>query len=344
MADDSASTKQFNYDLIGVGAPIMDLVASVPESFLVHAKGEKGGMAMVDAQEMARLVSLLPKPPKTTPGGSAANTLFNATRLGLSTAFVGKLGSDDLAATYLQRFSGVGVDVSRFKQAALPNARSLILTTPDAQRTMRTCLGAVTTLTPDEISPADFEGALVVHIEGYVLFNQALAEKILSSARAAGCEISLSFASFEVVAATRDWLLGQLKQGLSLVFANEDEARTMFPELPAKTADDYAEHAKKFASFGGLAAITLGKEGAWIAHGKELHRVAPVAVSDVLDTNGAGDAWAAGFLSAYLRDQPLPVCGQVASLLGAHTVRHLGPVIPDDVWPDVATAAKSIFQ
>ncbi|MBK9991475.1 MAG: adenosine kinase [Verrucomicrobia bacterium] len=343
MSADSAPIKQFNYDLIGVGAPIMDLVASVPESFLAHAKGEKGGMAMVDAKEMERLVSLLPTPPKTTPGGSAANTTFNATRLGLSTAFVGKLGSDDLAAKYLQRFSGAGVDPSRFKQSALPNARSLILTTPDAQRTMRTCLGAVMTLSPDEISPADFEGALVVHIEGYVLFNQALAAKIISSARAAGCEISLSFASFEVVAATRDWLLDQLKQGLSLVFANEDEARTMFPELPAKTADDYAEHAKKFAAFGGLAAITLGKEGAWIAHGSELHRVAPCAVADVIDTNGAGDAWAAGFLSAWLRDQPLPVCGKVASLLGAQTVRHMGPVIPDDAWPAVAEKAKSLL-
>jgi len=342
MTADSAPIKQYYYDLIGVGAPIMDLVASVPESFLVHAKGEKGGMGMVDAKEMERLVSLLPTTPKNTPGGSAANTTFNATRLGLSTAFVGKLGSDDLAAQYLQRFSGAGVDISRFKQAALPNARSLILTTPDAQRTMRTCLGAVMTLSPDEISPADFEGALVVHIEGYVLFNQSLAEKILSSARAAGCEISLSFASFEVVAATRDWLLGQLKQGLSLVFANEDEARTMFPELPAKTPEDYAEHAKKFASFGGTAAITLGKDGAWIAQGKELHRVAPVVVDDVIDTNGAGDAWAAGFLSAWLRDQPLPVCGEIASLLGAQTVRHMGPVIPDEAWPAVAEQAKTL--
>lgn len=343
MANASTPTKQFQYDLIGVGAPIMDLVASVPDSFLAHAGGEKGGMLMIDAREMERLVSLLPTPPKNTPGGSAANTTFNANRLGLSTAFVGKLGSDDLAATYMQRFAASGVDISRFKQGSTSNARCLILTTPDAQRTMRTCLGAVMTLSPDEISQADFEGALFVHIEGYVLFNQALAEKILASSRAAGCEISLSFASFEVVAATRDWLLGQLRQGLSLVFANEDEARTMFPELPAKTAEDYAEHAKKFASFGGTAAITLGKDGAWIAQGNELHRVAPVAVSDVIDTNGAGDAWAAGFLSAYLRDQSLPVCGQVASLLGAETVRHSGPIIPDNAWPAVAEKAKGFF-
>ncbi len=344
MAIPASTQKTFLYDLIGVGAPIMDLVASVPDSFLAQAKGEKGGMVMVDEKEIARLVSLLLTPPKSTPGGSAANTTFNANRLGLSTAFVGKLGSDDLAATYMQRFAASGVDISRFKQGATSNARCLILTTPDAQRTMRTCLGAVMTLSPDEISTADFEGACVVHIEGYVLFNQALAEKILASARAAGCDISLSLASFEVVAATRDWLLNQLSQGLHLVFANEDEARTLFPELPAKTPDDYAAHARKFAAFGGTAAITLGKDGAWIAHGNELHRVAPVVVADAIDTNGAGDAWAAGFLSAFLRDQPLPICGKVASLLGAETVRHMGPVIPDAAWPAVAAQVENVLQ
>jgi len=331
-------------DLIGVGAPIMDLVASVPENFLAHAGGEKGGMVMVDADEIARLVTLLPSPPSVTPGGSAANTTFNANRLGLHTAFVGKLGNDELARAYRTRFAGAGVDASRFKQGELPNARCLILTTPDAQRTMRTCLGAVMTLSPDEISPADFASARHAHIEGYVLFNQALAEKILASARAAGCTVGLSLASFEVVAATRDWLLGQLKQGLALVFANEDEARTLFPDLPAKTPADYATHAQRLASFGGTAAITLGKDGAWLAHGKELHRVAPCAVSDAIDTNGAGDAWAAGFLSAWLRNQPLPVCGKVASLLGAQTVRHMGPVIPDAPWSTVAAEAKALVS
>lgn len=332
------------FDLIGVGAPIMDLVATVPESFLAHAGGEKGGMVMVDANEIARLVALLPTPPKITPGGSAANTTFNANRLGLRTAFVGKLGRDELASTYRSRFAGAGVDPSRFKQADLPNARCLILTTPDAQRTMRTCLGAVMTLSPDEISANDFAGARHAHIEGYVLFNQALAGKILASARTAGCTVGLSLASFEVVSAARDWLLSQLKQGLALVFANEDEARTLFPDLSTKNPDDYAAHARRIASFGGTAAITLGKEGAWLAHGNELHRVAPVAVSDAIDTNGAGDAWAAGFLSAWLRDKPLPVCGKIASLLGAETVRHMGPVIPDAAWPAVADQAKALLR
>src|SRR5882757_3436126 len=179
------------FDLIGVGAPIMDIVAAVPESFLAHVSGEKGGMVMVDADEIAQLVARLPESPALTPGGSAANTIFNATRLGLRTAFVGKLGGDEFARLYLARFAAIGVNTERYKRSDLPNARSLILTTPDAQRTMRTCLGAVLTLSPDEIRVEDFRGARHVHIEGYVVFNRALADAILRAARAAKCTISL---------------------------------------------------------------------------------------------------------------------------------------------------------
>ncbi len=336
------ASPKYQFDLVGVGAPIMDVVATVPDSFLTHTTGEKGGMVMVDATELSRLVGLLPAPPALTPGGSAANTTFNATRLGLRTTFVGKLGGDEIARSYRERFAQAGVDTGRYKHSTLPNARCLILTTPDAQRTMRTDLGAVFTLSPAEITPADFAGARHAHIEGYVVFNQALADAVLTSARAAGCTVGLSLASFEVVAAARTWLLDQLKAGLALVLANDDEARTLFPDLPSATPEDYAAHARRLASYGGTAAITLGRAGAWVARGNELHRIAPVVVSDAIDTNGAGDAWAAGFLSAWLRDQPLDVCGKIASLLGAETVRHLGPIIPDVAWPTVHNNARAL--
>ena len=318
----------------------MDIVAAVPDGFLAHTTGEKGGMVMVDATEMARLVSLLPTPPNYTPGGSAANTTFNSARLGLRTTFIGKIGGDSIAKTYRERFASAGVDTGRYKHSTLPNARCLILTTPDAQRTLRTELGAVFTFSPTEVSADDFAGCRHAHIEGYIVFNHALADAVIAAARAAGCKLSLDLASFEVVRASRDWLLAQLKSGLDLVVANEDEIRELFPDLPTKTLDDYAAHAKRLASFGGTAAVKLGKDGAWVARGSELHRIAPVKISDAIDTNGAGDAWAAGFLSAYLRGLPLTTCGTVASILGAETVRHMGPIVPDHQWPETARRAK----
>jgi sugar/nucleoside kinase (ribokinase family) len=329
------------FDLIGVGSPIMDLLARVPDDFLRrHVPGEKGGMVLVDHDEMARIVGLLATPPTHATGGSAANATLNAARLGLRATFLGKLGHDDLAEAYRRTYEAAGVDGRRFKRGALPNARCLALVTPDAQRTMRTCLGAAMTLAPEEISPADFQGCRHAHIEGYLVFNRALAEAVLAAARAAGCTTSLDLSSFEVVAASRDWLFGQLQRGLDIVFANEDEIRTLFQDRAAP----YPELARRLAAHGVLAAVKIGKEGAWLAHGDRLHQVAPVIVDRVVDTNGAGDAWAAGFLFGYLRGNPLAICGAIASQLGAETVRHLGPIIPPDQWPEVFRRAHALEQ
>jgi sugar/nucleoside kinase (ribokinase family) len=328
-----------HFDLIGVGSPIMDLLARVPDEFLHrHVAGEKGGMVLVDHDEMQRIVSLLDGEPAYATGGSAANATYNATRLGLRTTFLGKLGNDALAKVYRKQFETTGVDGSRFKTGALANARCLALVTPDAQRTMRTCLGAAMTLSPAEITTADFAGAAHAHIEGYLVFNQALADAVLSAARAAGCTTSLDLSSFEVVNASRDWLFSQFKRGIDIVFANEDEIRALFQD---KTSD-YATLAQRLAKLGVLAAVKVGKDGAWIAQNGELHRINPVAVADVIDTNGAGDAWAAGFLYAHLKRWPLPACGNLASLIGAETVMHMGPIIPDTHWQVVHPRAMAL--
>ncbi len=328
-----------SFDLLGVGSPIMDLLAPVPDAFLTQVGGDKGGMVLVDPDEMHRMLSLLEIVPAQSTGGSAANATFNAARLGLRTSFLGKLGNDALADAYRRAFETIGVDGSRFKRGELPNARSLILVTPDAQRTMRTCLAAAMTLSPEEISPADFAGCRHAHIEGYLVFNQALADAVLASARAAGCTVSLDLASFEVINVTRDWLFSQFHKGIDVVFANEDEIRAVFQD----NTSDYATLTRRLADHGVIAAVKMGGDGAWIARDHELHRIEPVAVSDVIDTNGAGDAWAAGFLYGFLRDWALPDCGALASLVGAETVRHLGPIIPDRHWPNVSAKLPS-FQ
>ncbi len=333
-----SSSSSSSIELVGVGSPIMDLLAPVPDEFLAHVGGEKGGMVLVDHDEMHRILSRLEIVPGYSTGGSAANATFNATRLGLRTSFLGKLGNDELAHSYRSAFEKNGVDPSRFKIAALPNARSLILVTPDAQRTMRTCLAAAMTLSPAEISPADFAGCRHVHMEGYLSFNQALADAVLAAARAAGCTVSMDLASFEVINATRDWIFSQLHKGIDVVFANEDEIRALYQDKNS----DYADLALRLSAQGVLAAVKLGKDGAWLAEGEKLHRVSPVVVPDVIDTNGAGDAWAGGFLYGYLRDWPLPEAGALASLIGAETVRHLGPLIPETHWTAFHSRALSL--
>jgi sugar/nucleoside kinase (ribokinase family) len=324
-------------DLAGVGSPIVDLTAQVPDSFLANVSGEKGGMVLVDDAEMGRILSKLETPTSLSTGGSAANTTFNAARLGLRTTFVGKLGNDDLARAYVERFTAAGVDASRFKRGSVANARCLALVTPDAQRTMRTCLGAAMTLDPSEISPDDFRGVRHAHIEGYLVFNEALCDAVLNAARSAGCTISLDLSSFEVVNAKRDWMFRQFGHGIDVVFANEDEIRALYPGHKG----DFEALAHELATHDVIAAVKMGRDGAWIARSGEAFRVPPVPVSDAIDTNGAGDAWAAGFLSAFLRDRPLPACGAIASVMGSETVRHLGPLIPDSAWSAVLSRIRA---
>jgi sugar/nucleoside kinase (ribokinase family) len=326
------------FELAGIGSPIVDLVAQVPDSFLARVRGEKGGMVLVDDVEMNRILSVLEETPALTTGGSAANATYNATRLGLRTTFIGKLGNDELAATYVERFRRAGVDVARFKRGSVANARCLALVTPDAQRTMRTNLGAAMTLSPAEISPADLRGVGHAHIEGYLVFNHALCESVLGAARANACTISLDLSSFEVVNDSRAWMFRQFGHGIDIVFANEDEIRALFPGR----GDDYRALALLLASHNVIAAVKMGREGAWVARGGEAHRVPPVHLNDVVDTNGAGDAWAGGFLFGHLRGRPLPACGAIASILGSETVRHLGPMIPDHAWQDVKRRALAI--
>jgi len=327
-----------SFELIGVGNPIMDVLAHVDDAFLrQHVTGDKGGMVLVDGHDIEVLVGKLGSALGMAPGGSAANATIGATKLGLRTTFLGKIGADKTAQEYRANFKAAGGDDSRFKHATLPNGRCLSMVTPDGQRTMRTHLGAAMTLSPHEVTVEDFAGARHAHIEGYLMFNPALAQKVVDCARAAGCSISLELSSFEVVNVARDWILTQLQTGVDIVFANEDEARALF-----RTDASYDAFARKLAGFGGIAAVKIGKDGAWVARGDELHRIAPVTVSQVTDTTGAGDAWAAGFLFAHLRGKSLASSGALGSALGAECVQHLGASIPDARWPRLRALADAL--
>lgn len=337
----SSGSAKPRFDLIGVGSPIMDLLAPIPEAFLKRVAGDKGGMLLVNQEEMQEIIRMLPSAPAQSTGGSAANVIFNASRLGLRTTFLGKLGNDDVARRYRSEFEVAGVDASRFKHGEQANARCLAMVTPDAQRTLRTDLGAAMTLSPEEVRRSDFAGCRHAHIEGYLAFNRALAESALAAAREAGATVSFDLSSFEVVGATRDWLFSQFRRGIDVVFANEDEIRALFP---SRATASYGDLARELGAFGVLAAVKVGADGAWLAQNGSIERITPVHVHDVVDTNGAGDAWAAGFLYGYLHRWPLQKSGALASHLGAETVRHMGPIIPSAHWERVQARGLSAAQ
>ncbi|MEO0413975.1 MAG: adenosine kinase [Verrucomicrobiota bacterium] len=318
-------------DLIGVGSPVVDVLAHVQEDFVADIDGGKGGMELVDSATLESLVGKLDETPAKAAGGSAGNTAFAAGRIGTKVAFIGKIGNDDDAAFYKSRFADIGADLTRFKEGDCANARCLSLVTPDSERTMRTDLGAAMTLTPEEISVDDFTGARHVHMEGYLLFNRDLMLQVLKCAKEAGCTTSLDMASFEVVKASEDILKDWLTEYIDIVFANEDEASAFFPDL----GDDYEAMAKGFAEICDIAAVKLGKDGSLVAQNGEVTFIEPVVVDKAIDTTGAGDYWAGGFLNAWLQGKELKECGRYGSILGAEVVQVLGASLAEERWNEL---------
>ena len=321
---------QISPSLIGIGNPIVDNIALVDESFVSQIDGDKGGMVLVDAPTINSLIASLPKSATVAPGGSAGNTLFALARMGASTSFLGKTGNCAEGDFYRESFSKLGGDVSRFKIGEVPNGRCLSLVTPDGERTLRTDLGAAMTLAPEEISVSDFAGCTHAHIEGYLLFNEALMRRVLESAKKAGCTISLDLASFEVVNATKSILPDLLRDFVDVVFANEEEGSAY-----TGIAVDYNAIALQLAELCEIVAVKVGAPGSYIAHGGTGEKIEPTHAAHVIDTTGAGDLWAAGFLYGWSQKRSLAECAKLGSILGAAVVQVQGSVLPEHVWQDI---------
>ena len=315
-----------DYKLLGIGSPMLDLLVNVEDAFIDRIDGEKGGMNLVSPEELDDILSKVDGECVKAPGGSAANTIFGLTRLGVSTALLGKTGDDDEGAFYRERYKNMGGDTSRFKiNPEVPTGRCLSLVTPDSERTMRTDLGAAATLVPDDVTESDFEGFSHVHIEGYMLFNPELTMHILKLAKAASCVISLDLASFEVVNASGDTLKSILNEYVDIVFANEEEAAAFCKtEDPEKCVD-------LLSAYCDIAVVKVGKDGAYIKQNKEQVKVDAKLV-DAVDTTGAGDLWASGFLYGILNGLSLEKSGNIGSHCGAEVVSVMGAAIPDEGW------------
>lgn len=321
---------QLKPTIIGVGNPIVDAIALIEDAYLSQIDGDKGGMVLVNEDIISGLIASLPTVPVTSPGGSAGNTLFALAKMGASCSFLGKIGNCEEGAFYRDSFAKLGGDITRFKVGSISNGRCLSLVTPDGERTLRTDLGAAMSLSPDEISMSDFTGCTHAHIEGYLLFNESLMLRVINSAKEAGCTISLDLASFEVVNATKSILPDILHNYVDIVFANEEEAAA-FTDIN----EDYSAMALELAEHCQIAAVKVGAHGSYIAHGRNVEKIEPVPAARVIDTTGAGDLWAAGFLFGWTQNRPLPECAKIGSILGAAVVQEQGSTLPQKIWQDI---------
>jgi sugar/nucleoside kinase (ribokinase family) len=309
--------------VVGVGSALMDLLVHEDDVFLQRLGAAKGGMLLVDGDFADSALEATEKNVAIAPGGSACNTIVGIARLGGPARFVGKAGSDELGERYIREISASGVE-ARLSRIDSPTGRVLSVITPDAQRSMFTFLGASAQMTPEDVLPLQFADAAVAHIEGYLCFNAELIQAVVQTARRAGAKICLDLASYTVVEGAGELLHDLVDGYVDILLANEDEAR-VFTGLT-----DEAKALEQMAQRVEVAVLKQGKRGSLIHAGGHTYAVEAVLGEGVIDTTGAGDLWAAGFLYGLVHSLPWTQCGQLASACGYEVCLVNGAVIPDD--------------
>ena len=311
--------------IAGVGAALVDLLVEESDSFVAGMGSDKGGMTLVELQTIDSALKTTQAPVKVVPGGSACNTMVGIGNLGGKARMIGRLGRDDLGKSFLEGMVKAKVD-HRIRHSDMPTGRVLSVVTPDSQRTMFTYLGASSLLGPDDVSLEDLAGVGTLYLEGYLLFNRPVVEKLLSLAKQAKVKIVLDLGSYQVVEICRDFL-EQIIGSVDIVLANEDEAK-------AYTGMGESESLEILAGKVETAVVKIGKKGALLAQGKKRIQVDAHLVT-ALDTTGAGDLWASGFLFGLSQNLGLENAARLGSKVGSEVVQVMGAVIPDAGWQRV---------
>ncbi|MDD2875823.1 MAG: adenosine kinase [Acidiphilium sp.] len=316
------------YDIIGIGNAIVDVLALTDNDFLDRHDMRKGSMALIDAAAAEHLSATMPAG-KIASGGSVANTCAVAAGLGARVAFLGKVADDTLGAAFAADLRDIGVDFpTDFAVTGAPTARCLILVTPDGQRTMNTYLGACVDFSAADLDADAISASAILYLEGY-LFDpphaQAAFRAAARLARAAGRKVALSLSDAFCVDRHRAGFLDLLAT-VDILFANETEVCALFEQ------DNFESAANVAAQTVPLAVLTRSEVGSVIITGPTRHHAKAVPTI-VLDTTGAGDAYAAGFLTALARGDSLPACAALASTAAAAAISQIG------ARPDAATLA-----
>jgi sugar/nucleoside kinase (ribokinase family) len=311
--------------ILGMGNALVDIMTLLPnESMLANLNLPKGSMQLVDAEFSQKVLELTkPYHPVLTSGGSAANTIHGIAKLGLPTGFIGKVGTDEMGQFFKKDLEYNGIKPFLLSSHT-SSGKAIALVTPDSERTFATYLGAAVEMTVQDIDPGIFEGYNFFHIEGYLVQNHELIESSIKIAKQKGLLISLDLASFNVVEANLEFLKRIIGEYVDIVFANEEEARS-FTGFDAEIA------AEKLATMCQIAVVKTGRKGSVIRRGNDVTRVGIIEVKSI-DTTGAGDLYAAGFLFGLANDYSMVKCGKLGALLAGKVIENLGAKISDEGW------------
>ena len=310
------------FDVTAIGNAIVDVIAQAEDSLLAQHNLPKGAMNLIDAATAEKLYAVM-GPGKEASGGSAGNTIAGIAALGGKTAYIGKVAADQLGEVFTHDIRAVGVTYdTKPLVGGLPTARSLIFVTPDAQRTMQTFLGATTQLGPEDVNMDYIASSKVVYLEGY-LWDQPRAKKAMLDAaikaKESGVKVSLTLSDAFCVARFRDEFLELAEKHVDILFANESEILSLYQ------TDNFDAALQQVRRHCEIAALTRSEKGSVVVNGDEVHIVDAVKGVKVVDTTGAGDAYAAGFLYAYTHGLDLATSGRLGNAMASKVISHFGP-------------------
>jgi len=309
------------YNVTGIGNAIVDILANVEDDFLQEYNLRKGMMRIVDESEVRRLHTCIDAV-KEVSGGSAANTIARLASLDNSVAFMGKVRDDPLGKSFEKGLKSLGVNYCTKKAVSgQPTACCVVLTTPDAQRTMSTFLGISGSLGPEDIDETIISQSEIIYLEGYLWDSdedKKAFEKAVRIARRTGGRVALSLSDSFCVERHRAEFLDLVKNHVDILFANEEEIKSLFKTSTLEKAISRCREMKN------ICVITRSEKGSVVVFKDKIHTILPERNINVVDTTGAGDLYAAGFLHGLIKGMDLESCGKIGSIIASEVISHFG--------------------
>lgn len=313
--------------IIGIGNALVDVMTMIPDdSYLDKFNLPKGSMTMIEADRSGEIkLAIAPLNATLASGGSAGNTMYGLGIMGVHSSFIGKVGRDDLGNFYEKDMVEAGL-LPVLIRSDNPTGTAVALVSPDSERTFATHLGAAIELNHTEINNIYFKGYDVLYLEGYLIFNLPLVEEACRLAKENNMTVAIDLSSFNVVEAKLDDFRRIVETYVDIVFANEDEARAFTGLEPREALDLISQKCS-------IAVVKVGAEGSWIKRNDEVIKVDALK-SKPVDTTGAGDLYAAGFLYGYSHGFSLDKCGVFGSILAGKVIEVVGARMSPQKWAE----------
>ena len=323
--------------VIGIGNALTDMLVNLSnDNVLAEYQLAKGSMSLVDSQlQTAISKSVAGLPYSLSLGGSAANTIRTMAHLGTQTAFIGKVGEDNTGDFYEQALRNLGI-APYLLRSENKSGKCVALVSKDGERTFVTHLGAALDLVAEDIDPAIFDSYDYLYIEGYLVQDHDLIRETIKRAKERGLKVAIDLASFNVVEENRDFLREIVEKYVDILFANEDEARAFSGQSEPMDSLNYISHMCE------LTVVKIGTRGALIKRGEEFVQVGIMAAAKRVDTTGAGDFYAAGFMAGLCEGLSLRQCGTMGAIAAGKVIEIVGTTLSEEAWTEIDTLCKSV--